>query len=76
MLSIKGERTFLFFNFLITGLHNSLANALFETFLFLTEDILNVLSPNILSEAVLLIELLKSLKSMSCLKQALSSSFW
>ena len=62
MLSIKGERTFL--------LHNSSANALFETFLFP-----NVLSPNILSEALLLIEFLKSLKSMSCLKQALSSSF-
>ena len=39
-------------------------------------EVSSALSRNILSEAVLLVKSLKSLKVMSCWKQALSSSFW
>ena len=39
MLSIKGECTFLFSNFLIIGLCNSSANSLFDIFSFLTADL-------------------------------------
>ena len=35
MLSIKGECTFLFLNFLIIGLHSSSADSLLEIILFL-----------------------------------------
>ena len=37
---------------------------------------LNALSCNVLSEAVLQVKSLKSLLAMSCWKQASSSSFW
>ena len=87
ILSIKGERTFLFSNFLITGLYISSANALLEIISFLTFPpeifyqkiykplkhvhvdiyhnflflaILNALSLNTLSAAVLLFKSLKS----------------
>ena len=43
ILSIIDEYTFLFFfNFLITGLHNSSVNYLFEIFSFLTANIFHV----------------------------------
>ena len=74
MLSINGDYNFHFSNFLLIGLCNSFANFWFEIFSILTAppeadlspdlsdlSIINALSHNTLSEAVLLGKSLKSL---------------
>ena len=47
ILSIQGECTSLFSNFLITGLFNSSANSLLEIFSFLTVQLEVFLSKNL-----------------------------